>query len=174
MRASFVDQLRGHCFSAKSLFSFDGTCVGVHQKHVNIKSAIIMAGTMISCSTAILAAKSRLQILHLRHQKFHMRFCRKMLRANGGFDPESKLGTLLKTKLLKLNENRLSVCRLKCELNYSQKSAKKCTFYGCCFKNKGHQIFKCWDLVVACPPIKISGYAPVRDKHHWCSLRFYN
>jgi len=60
----------------------------LHQTRVNKKSAIIMAGTMVSCSTAILAAKSILQILHLWHRDFHKRFCRKILRANRGFDPE--------------------------------------------------------------------------------------
>jgi len=39
-------------------------------------------------------------------------------------------------------------------------SARKCTFCGWCFKNKGYYIFKCWDFVVVCPPIKISGYVP--------------
>jgi len=52
-----------------------------------------------------------------------MRFCRKILRATGGFHQEQKVGTSLKTQLLtcQLNENRLSICRLKSELNYSEK-----------------------------------------------------
>jgi len=33
----------------------------------SIRSAIVMAAAMTSCSTAILAAKSILQIVHLRH-----------------------------------------------------------------------------------------------------------
>jgi len=43
--------------SAKSLLVFDWTVVDVHQKRVNIKSAIVMAATMTSCSTAILCKK---------------------------------------------------------------------------------------------------------------------
>jgi len=57
MRASFVDVLR----ESKSLLDFDWTCVGVHQKRVNMKSAITMTATMTPCSTAILAEKSILQ-----------------------------------------------------------------------------------------------------------------
>jgi len=37
MRASFVDQFRESVSKAKSLLVFDWTCVGVHQKRVNIK-----------------------------------------------------------------------------------------------------------------------------------------
>jgi len=88
MCACFVDLLRGRCLSAKSLLGFDWTCAGIHHNSVDIKSAIIMVDTMTSCSTAILAAKSILQILHLWHRDFHMCFCRKILRVNGGFDPE--------------------------------------------------------------------------------------
>jgi len=62
MRASFVDLLR----ESTSLLDFDSTCVGVHQKRVNIKNAITMTATMTPCSTAILAEKSILLILHLR------------------------------------------------------------------------------------------------------------
>jgi len=51
MRASFVDLRRGHCLSAKSLLGFDSTCAGVHQKRLNIKNTITLAGTMASCST---------------------------------------------------------------------------------------------------------------------------
>jgi len=62
MRASFIDLLR----ESRSLLDFYWTCVGVHQKRVNIKSAITMTTNMTPCSTAILAEKSILQILHLR------------------------------------------------------------------------------------------------------------
>jgi len=58
MCVSFVNLLRGWCLSAKSLLGFDRACAGVHQKRVNVKSAIIMAGTMISYTNAILAAKA--------------------------------------------------------------------------------------------------------------------
>jgi len=37
-------------------------CGGVHQKRVNIKRAVAMAVNIPSCSTAIMAAKSMLQI----------------------------------------------------------------------------------------------------------------
>jgi len=40
---------------------------------------------MTPCSTAILAQKRILQILHLRHRGFHKRFGKKVLRENGGF-----------------------------------------------------------------------------------------
>jgi len=50
-----------------------------------------MAGTMTSCSPAILATKSILQITHLRYRDFHNGFSRKFFRANGGFGPEYKL-----------------------------------------------------------------------------------
>jgi len=40
---------------------------------------------------------------------------------------------------------------------------EKRTFYGWCFKSKGHYIFKCWRLGSCLPhAIKISGYAPWR------------
>jgi len=51
-----------------------------------------MAAAMTFFSTAILPGKSILQILHLWQRDFHMRFGRKNFRANGGFDPEQKLG----------------------------------------------------------------------------------
>jgi len=39
MCTSFVDLLRGQCLNkAKSLLGFDWTCVGGHQKRVNIKT----------------------------------------------------------------------------------------------------------------------------------------
>jgi len=41
-----------------------------------------------------------------------------------------------------------------------KKAPEKCTFSGWCLRNKGHHIFKYWDFVAVCPPIKISGYAP--------------
>jgi len=47
-----------------------------------------MAATMTSCSTAIYAAKVMLQILHLKHQDFHKRSCKNVLRENGGFHPK--------------------------------------------------------------------------------------
>jgi len=59
-----------------------------------------MAATVISCSTAILGVKGILQILHLQH---HKGFCRKVLRANGDFDPKYKLETLLKTDFQNLS-----------------------------------------------------------------------
>jgi len=52
------------CLREKLLLDFDWTWVGVHQKRVNIKSAITMAATMTSWSTAILSAKSILHIVH--------------------------------------------------------------------------------------------------------------
>jgi len=54
------------CLGAKSLLGFNWTYVGVRQSRVNIKSAITMTAKTTSCSTAILAEKSILQILHLR------------------------------------------------------------------------------------------------------------
>jgi len=51
-----------------------------------------MATTMTFVSTAVLAAKNILQILSLKHRDSHKRFFRKLLRANGGFDPKQKLG----------------------------------------------------------------------------------
>ena len=50
-----------------------------------------MAATMTSCSPAILATKSILQITHLRYRDFRNDFSRKFLRANGGFGSEYKL-----------------------------------------------------------------------------------
>jgi len=44
MRASFSDLL--WCLRAKSIFGFDRACVGVHEKRVNIKKAVIMAATI--------------------------------------------------------------------------------------------------------------------------------
>jgi len=44
-----------------------------------------MAATMTTCSTALLAEKSILQVLHLKHKDLHKRFRKKVLRANGGF-----------------------------------------------------------------------------------------
>ena len=96
MCASFVDLLPGRCLRAKSLLGFDWRCAGAHQKCVNKKCVLVMAGMMTSCSTAILASKSILQILHLWQRDFHIRFCRKILRANECFDPEYKLGTYYK------------------------------------------------------------------------------
>jgi len=42
---------------------------------------------MTSCSTATLAAKSTLYIVHLQHPDFDKRFCSKVLRENGVFGP---------------------------------------------------------------------------------------
>jgi len=53
-----------------------------------MKIAIIMAAAMTYCSSATLPGKDILHILHLCHRDFHMRFCGKILRANGCFDPE--------------------------------------------------------------------------------------
>jgi len=39
---------------------------------------------MTPCSTAILAAKVKLPILHLKHRDFHSRSCMKVLRENCG------------------------------------------------------------------------------------------
>ena len=58
---------------------------------------MLMAVATTSYSTALLSAKSILLILHLEHGDFYKHFCKKVLRANGGFF----LGILLK-KLLKL------------------------------------------------------------------------
>ena len=44
-----------------------------------------MTATMTPFSTAMLAEKSILQILHLQAQDFRKRFRKKVLRANGGF-----------------------------------------------------------------------------------------
>jgi len=66
IRASFVDILREKVsYRTVSTRLRDWTCVGVHQKGVNIKSAITMTAAMTPCSTAILAEKRVLQILHL-------------------------------------------------------------------------------------------------------------
>jgi len=48
---------------------------------------------LLNCN---IGRKKHTAILHLRHRDFHMRICRKILRANGCFDPEWKLRTLLK------------------------------------------------------------------------------
>jgi len=45
-----------------------------------------MAAAMTFYSTAILLRNSMLQILHLWHRDFLMRFSKKILRANGGVD----------------------------------------------------------------------------------------
>jgi len=50
-----------------------------------MQSAILMAVTMTTCSTELLTAKSILLISHLQHRDFHERFCKKALRAIGGF-----------------------------------------------------------------------------------------
>jgi len=50
----------------------------------------MISATMTSCSTAVLATKC------LQHRDFHKRFCRKVVRANGGFHPKFKRGTSLK------------------------------------------------------------------------------
>ena len=66
MRVHFVETCFGsRCLGAKSLLGFDWTCVGIYQKRINIKIAIIMAATMTFCSNAILAEESIQQILHL-------------------------------------------------------------------------------------------------------------
>jgi len=55
-----------------------------------------MAVTITSCSTAILATYSILQIMHLWHPDFYKRFSRKVFQVIGGFDQKKKLGTSLK------------------------------------------------------------------------------
>jgi len=52
---------------------------------------------MTPCSTAILAEKSILQILHLKHRVFPKRFCKKVLR-----NLEVEIWKFTKNKLLKL------------------------------------------------------------------------
>jgi len=58
MCASFADLLQESVSWSKSLVGLDLTCVVVHEKCVNIKTAIIMVATIINCSSAMLAAKS--------------------------------------------------------------------------------------------------------------------
>jgi len=45
------------CFGGKSLHGFERTCIGVHEKRVNIKMAIIMAATITPSSTATQVAR---------------------------------------------------------------------------------------------------------------------
>ena len=60
-----------------------------------MERAIVIAGTMASCSIAILAANSILEIV-LRFIEIFTSICtEKVLRANGGIDPKSKPGTSL-------------------------------------------------------------------------------
>jgi len=113
------------CLGAKSLLGFDWTCAGVQQKRVNIKCANIMAGTMTSYSTAVLATKSILQILHIWHRDFHMLLCRENFTSKWWLWSRVEARNFIKNKLLKLNENRLSICRFTSELNYSEKNRQK-------------------------------------------------
>jgi len=130
MHASFVDlYFRSQSLSAKSLLGFAWKCGCVHQKHVHIKNAIIMAAAMTFCSTATLPGKSILQILHLWHRDFHMRLRRKILRANGGLS-QSRRQELHKNKLLKL-VNLMKIYFLFAGINmkHMQKQApEKCMF----------------------------------------------
>ena len=67
------------------------------------------------------------EISHLKYRDFHQRFCRNALRVSGGFHPNQKFGTLIKTKFLncQFSESRLFICRPKSEHNCSEKNARK-------------------------------------------------
>jgi len=125
MRASFVALLRGHCLSAKSLLGFDFTCAGVHQKRLNIKSVITIAVTMTSCFTATMAATKHTANLSLQASRFLHAFLQENFTSKWWLSSKVEAWNFTKNKLLKLNENRL-FCRLKSELNYSE----KCPFHG--------------------------------------------
>jgi len=66
MRASFVDKLRESVPWSKLVARLRlNPCWFISEKHVNIQSAILMAVTMTTCPTALLAAESILLISHL-------------------------------------------------------------------------------------------------------------
>jgi len=115
VRKSVVDLRRSHCLRAKSLLGLDWTCACVHEKRVNIKSAIIMAGTMTSCSTAILAAKKHTADLALAVSRFSHAFLQVNFTSKWWLWSRVEARNFTKNKLLKLNEDRLSICWLKSE-----------------------------------------------------------
>jgi len=85
MRESFVEGLYvgSQCLRAESLLGFVWTCcVGVHctseAYKYSIRRAIVKAAAMTSCSTAILAAKSVLQIVPIA-SKGLLAFCRRFM-----------------------------------------------------------------------------------------------
>ena len=137
MRASFVDLYFGsRSLSAKSALGFAWKCVGVHQKHVNIRSAIKMAAAMTFCLTAIFPGKSILQIFHLWHQDLYMNFSRKILRANGDWS-RAKARNFAKNNLLRL-VNVMKIYFLFSAINrkhIQKKAPEKCVFYGWWFLN---------------------------------------
>jgi len=81
---------------------------GVHHKRVNIKSAIIIAGTMTSCSTAILAAKSILADLALIASRFSQAFMQENFTSKWWIRSRVEAMNFTKYKLFKTQRKQTS------------------------------------------------------------------
>jgi len=107
----------------------------------SIRNAVVMAAAMSSCSTAILAAKSILQIVHFGIERFTSAFARKIYDQMVALVQRRSL-ELHYQKLLKLvNSMKADVlfvgtqfCTRKRQKHYMHVSP----MFGWCFKNKQH------------------------------------
>ena len=101
---------------AKLPLGFEWTCAGVHHTRVNIKSAIAMAEEITSCSTAILAAESILQIVLRIIGIFTSRYARTFYEKMVAWHSSKVEAWNLTDKTFKtsqFNESSLFICRHK-------------------------------------------------------------
>jgi len=106
MCASFADLLwESAGVLEQSRYSLrSNVCYGAHEKRVNIKMAIIMAATMISCSTTMWLEKAQPNAEHaLLASRFSQALLQKSFSSKWWLSFKVKLGTSLKTNFQNLS-----------------------------------------------------------------------
>jgi len=166
MRPSFVDQLRGRCLNAKSLLGFDWTCTtGVHQKRVNVKSAVIMADAMSSCSTSIFAAKKHIADLALVTPRFSYAFLQE------NFTIKWWISSWVEARNFNKNSTKIDFlfAGLNMNLIIRKKRQKNGRFMDDNIKTTGIKYLNIETWLLLAPYI-ISGYAPAWVQWFWGTI----
>ena len=162
LRAGFVDLLRIRCLSAKSLLAASTELVLVYIRTVNIKKRNHNGSHddfLLSCK---IGCKKQTADLALMAPRFSRAFLQESFTSKCWVWSRVEAMNFTWNKGWKRNKNRLSICRLTSELNYSGKKCQKnARFINDALKTKGitYLNIKTW-LLFAPSPSKISGYAP--------------